>query len=252
MAAPFSSPLVFRHIRRGDEWNAGILKVSALPISAREEADFRAAAQILYERLETEHRDSVQEVFFQFHAFNPGHDVELLMKYGPNWMPDFGLGIWPEREPPRLWTKEEFEEMEVGSMRPMMYKACRITADDRSRRHAWDTMLGRGHLLLIGVSDPVEFFKAERRVFQPSIQERLLASFPFYVPFLTASVLVSSPTIQLDAWLPFVRYYLRESAEDQGLLVISQKSLTSLLAGFNTQEVEDSLSRGNPSSALPG
>ena len=97
-------------------------------------------------------------------------------------------------------------------------------------------MLGRGHLLFIAVTDSNAFFDAVARAFLPRIEEPALTSFPFYVPFVDANGLVSRNDDELEASLPHVLFYLRESVEDQGVLVLSRQPLAPLLEGLPVRQ----------------
>ena len=147
----------------------------------------------------------------------------LISPNGRDWMPRPGLGVWPARRPPAMWTKEDFENLEPG--RPpqgAVFPTFRISAPGEARERARATIYGTGAVLEVLTRDSGDVL-VERgtQLLLPTIQEPAYRSFPFYLPLLDAAALANVPYDKLQAWLCGASVYLRESIDDGGLLLVS-------------------------------
>jgi len=162
--------------------------------------------------------------------------VRELSRNGRHWMPDFGLGIWPDREPPRMYEDRDFLDLEYGAKFPqMVHSVVKAGMTEDAALHAWRTMFGTGSTILTladGSSD--NMLEAVREPLLAAIQDESFRSFPWYFPLLGRNSLGHEKEGLLDCWLGPACVYIRESEEDSGLLAISRMDLKPALlaAGF--------------------
>lgn len=74
------------------------------------------------------------------------------------------------------------------------------------------------HALLEG--DVQQYHESLRELLLPPVIEEALRGHPFYMPLLGARSLRTVTVDMLDAWMGSPRVYVRESVEDQGVLVV--------------------------------
>jgi hypothetical protein len=139
--------------------------------------------------------------------------------------------VWPDREPPTVWTKEDFENLDFGEQpRTLMYQVLRVTTGVEAREDARNTMLGIGAVTQLMTTGGTEaLLKAGIETLLPPIQDPAFTAFPYYMPLLEAKSLEGAKTAQLDKWLCGAAVYLRESVEDQAILIASREPLAGLL-----------------------
>ena len=147
----------------------------------------------------------------------------LLSPNGREWMPRPGLGVWPARRPPALWTKQDFENLEPGHPpQEAVFPTFRISTPGEVRERARATVYGTGAVLEVLTRDSGDVLvKRGTQLLLPTIQEPAYRSFPFYMPLLDAGSIANVTYDKLNIWLCGASVYLRESIDDGGLLVIS-------------------------------
>jgi hypothetical protein len=152
-----------------------------------------------------------------------------------------GLGVWPDRSAPTIWTPRDFEDLMPGEApRTVMYQVLRVTANDsETRTAARQIMLGLGTVLQIGYVENTNIIEEGRRTLLPNITDASFTCFPFYVPLLDMKAVTSSTADQLDLWACGGSLYIRESTEDRGLLIISKQRLDAMLQNIGAV-VDDS------------
>ena len=202
-----------------EPWFACVLS-AAYPVEQAAVVRYQKACAILLDRVPAFAFPSNQEVLLQFDRFYAARDVPRLQRNARAWMPEIGLGIWPHRGSPTLWSRQEFEDTPVGKLRPLMHKVFRIQPDPRAVASAWEEYLGSGVLVRCGVKDPSRFYQEAMDNFQPTITEPALKSFPLYAPLLEGAALKDASSDQLAQWLCGAEAYARESAEDEGLFLL--------------------------------
>jgi hypothetical protein len=171
--------------------------------------------------------DGTLEVFIQLTQFGGGK--KRLAAHGSEWVPELGLGVWPDRPAPTLWTEEDIANLIPGSkLRPLMHQVLRIAGS--AREDASNKMLDLGTILQIVTQDnDKRLLERTRERLLPSIKEPSLRNFPFYVPLLERKSLESAAPEQLEDWFCGATAYIRESFEDNGILVASREPLTPML-----------------------
>ncbi len=156
----------------------------------------------------------------------------ILADHGKKWLPDVGLGVWPDREPPGIWTTEELESFSPGGkLRPLMFQVFRITAGYEARAEARDRMFSFGPVLEILTAENSEIFLASaKEVYLRFIQDRSYRCYPYYVPLLEGKTLEKAQSRELQEWCTGITLYIRQSFEDQGILIATSVPLAETLA----------------------
>jgi hypothetical protein len=211
-------------------WEGLLLPVSSFPVPTWEFPALRSFVASLGAALAPS-ANLATEVFIQFTQLHVDDGGSRLSDHAKDWMPQLGLGVWPDREPPTLWTKEDFELLPVGARpRQLCYQVFRICAPQRARAEARDLMFGRGAIIEVIIENPSEEFFAKSKAFLlPPIKEKSFHSFPFYLPLLEGKSARNGRPRQLENWLCGASAYIRESVEDNGILILSREPLTPIL-----------------------
>ncbi len=204
-----------------DPWSGFLLHLSGFPtaeaelIPAREFV--RNVAALLVKR-----EGGFVETFVQFTQLHLGDGAKRLSSRGREWLPRMGLGVWPDRDPPHSWSIEELRDILPGEkVRPLMDIALRVTAPAK-QDEARDAMLGIGTVLQFIVPDREGFIKAARDLLLPPITDPSYTSFAFYVPLLQGASIRNATAGQLESWMCGARAFLRESPEDEGILLVAR------------------------------
>jgi hypothetical protein len=183
--------------------------------------------------------------WIQMTNLHQGDTAQQLSKNGARWRPELGLGVWPDREPPRLWTQADFQELSLGQPPPaLMHTVFHLSKGDQAAKDAWEQLFGSGTLVYALLSTTAqEFHQTMTDELLPLIREEALRGYPFYMPLLDGKSLqtacgrhvgrqakpVSPTETPLYKWMGVARFYVRESAEDKGLFI-----LTSLPGAFDS------------------
>ncbi|HEY6370007.1 MAG TPA: hypothetical protein VIX37_05470, partial [Candidatus Sulfotelmatobacter sp.] len=164
-----------------------------------------------------------------------GDGSARFSQHGREWMPALGLGVWPDREPPTLWTKQYFQSLTGDeNPRPLMYQVYRLTAGSKDK--ARNTMLGLGTVLQIMTRDNADaVLERMRAQLRAPIKHPSFTSFPFYVPLLEGKSVGGIPDERLQAWCCGASVYLRESVEDRAILIASSEPVTPMLRELGGQ-----------------
>lgn len=207
-----------RQLAAPEGWCACILEAE-YPVEGERVHPYRNRVQRLLDASDLFAPPWGQQVLLQFDRLRPGEDVALLRQNARVWLPDIGLGVWPHREAPRLWSRDEFIDTPMEELRPLMHRIFRVDADPAATRSAWETMLGLG-IIRIASHDLDAFYQRAMDCFLPRIEEPSFQSFPFYLPLLEARTLEKATSDDVLSWLDGVDAYMRESSEDGGLLMV--------------------------------
>ena len=126
-----SPVLTLQEVSAPQGWTAALLQ-QQLPIDDDEQLlAYRDAVAKLMERLTPFSEVHAEEVFLQFGRCRPDREIKLLQANARLWMPEFGVGIWLHGDPPHTWTRDEFEEAEPGTLRPVIERVVRVQRDPR-------------------------------------------------------------------------------------------------------------------------
>jgi hypothetical protein len=178
-----------------------------------------------------------------FVHLGPGRDrstAHLFADHARNWIPEMGLGVWPHRPPPRQWKAEDLEEMDPAAGMPaLLLSLYRVTADANVRLNAMATMLGTGcGVQLISRTDSAALLRDLKELFLSIIHDRVFRIFPWYVPLLEQAALAEPQhPITLRA-MQNISLYIRESPEDQGILIVSSEPLNEIIEQLGLELVE--------------
>ena len=214
---------------------AGLLRVRQFPL-AGEEMDaiclmLRFLGEVAVQEYKLHH-----EILLQLWSLSPQTGGDILSANVTEWSPKFGLGVWPNRKPPQAWTEEMLVDAAAAALRGQeperpSNRLLRLTAAESQRTDAAAKMRGFGAQIEIFAKDSIELIEERARdLFLPTIVESRFQNEPFYLPLLDgASLSNSGAASQLQAWLCGIDLYIRESAEDRGILLISSLPLEPLL-----------------------
>lgn len=173
----------------------------------------------------------------QYNQLNLGGAAGILSAKAHAWGVDWGLGYWPERTPPTLWTADDFSNLGIGEMpRPMMHQVFGITKGDDAVMEAATTMIGLGPVILTLCEGGPAAVKAKaREQFHPLIQEPALKNFAYYFPLLCADTLAETNAERLPSWTCGIAFYLRESPEEEGVFIASKCPLAGTLEAIGAK-----------------
>lgn len=210
-----------------EPWDAVLLRVSGFPIPE----DERAVVSSLIGRvatLLTNGRSLSAETFLQVEQLDDKNCRRVYAQSAPSWIPEVGLGVWPDRDPPSIWTRDEFMNAVPGEkLRPLMYQIVRITSSLQMKLQAFSAMLPYGPVLqILTADDPETFLEKATLLLLPAISDPSFTCYPFYVPLLDGKSLCSATYEQLHTWSCGASVYIRESFEDKGILIVSHEPLS--------------------------
>jgi hypothetical protein len=210
-------------IRQDEACDAYMLPVSGFPIPEGELHGARWLLDVLTSELTTR-KGAVIDVFLQLFQFSGAKDQ--LHRSAPRWRPKLGLGVWPDREPPSLWTREDFLKLMPGErIRPPMYELLMITGPVAERNQARNAVLPFGSVIQVISPDSADLLARARQLLLPRITHGAFANFPYYVPLLEGHSLRNASAEQLQQWFCGAMTYIRESEEDHGILIASPRPL---------------------------
>jgi hypothetical protein len=226
--------LVLKVIPLEPPWEACLLAVSSFPMTGEELQKSLALMGSLTAALSRKYGLSA-ETFLQLEQLKPAEARICLSDNGRDWLPEVGLGVWPNRDAPATWTQEEFMNIVPGEkLRPLMFQVFHVTASAATKAH--DAMFAFGSTLQILTTGPIDVVLQKAKAkFLPKINDRSYRSFPFYVPLLDEEAVKTAPKGQLDEWLCGASAYIRGSYEDKGVLILSNVPLAESLRSLGGQ-----------------
>lgn len=156
------------------------------------------------------------------------------------WIPETGLGVWPNRPAPRMWKLEDLEELDTTSgMPPLLNSLFRVTADVNMRLDAMTIMTGTGCALqLVSRVESQVLLRDLKEIFLNFIEDRIFRIFPWYVPLLDKVMLVEPIAPLVLSVMRGVSLYARESAEDGNILILSAEPLADILPHLGCKQTE--------------
>jgi hypothetical protein len=165
------------------------------------------------------------------------HEVgRLLQENLQLWQPRLGMGLFPNRQPPTTLTQEAFmdanaDRIQQKAVELPAYRMAYLDADAGERRRAAVLQFGAGALTqMFSDGSFAEMQEAGRRTYLPTITAPVYTHERFYLPLLDRSALSTSPSPErFESWMGRIHFYVRESAEDGGVLIVSRLPLQPLL-----------------------
>jgi len=165
-----------------------------------------------------------------------GNRKEEFTSHLRDWRPMSGLGVWPDRPPPRLWRTTDLFRMMLGQDVPLMFRVARL-ANQSAESDAFYRLMGSGMVMAISHAGSTEnLLQLYKNRYLPSIQEPNLRILPFYVPLLDAKSVGKRGAAELSDWLGSASLYIRESPEDKGMLVITNLDVDPLLTAAGAKK----------------
>jgi|GEM_PF-1601618 len=152
----------------------------------------------------------------------------------PKWRPRMGIGIWPAREPPRLPTKEDFESIKPGEA-PVQHRfpLVRVATGLDSRMEALRTMADLGNVVAVATRDDSKgYLQRTKDLLTPAITEPAYLGSGFYAPLLDWASVEKAEAASMESWLAGASLYVRESLEDNGVVIVSPEPMTSVFEGM--------------------
>src|ERR1700750_730427 len=162
-------------------------------------------------------------LWLQGKALHTPETVNLLVEHARDWMPDLGLGIRPGGEPPRMLNAEDLNQLKRDQMpRPKHETACFLM---NGAETALPLFFGTGAVIYCLLSASAEvYLKEQGELWLPTIQDPAFRAHPFYLPLLDCKSLENQPSSTLEQWMGRAVFYLRESPENGGVLIVSSIS----------------------------
>lgn len=156
--------------------------------------------------------------------------VQTLSRNARDWSPNMGLGLWPGEPPPRTMTGKDILDLEWGSKpRLAMHKVAGLNAEAGVLHSAWTTMFGFGSTILtLGPGGSKRMLEETRATLKAPITDEGFQDFPFYFPLLGKKALATATAGELDLWLGSTQVYLRESEEDEAILLLTRTAAPTL------------------------
>lgn len=156
--------------------------------------------------------------------------VLRLSRNAREWKPTYGLGLWPDQAPPSMLKPEDILNMEWGAKPRLPYHSVTMLhASDTVLQTAWSTMFGTGSTVLtLGPGGGGALLHATREYLKRPIIDESFMDFPFYFPLLGLNTLRHATASQIDGWLGPAQLYLRESEEDNAVLLLARIPLERL------------------------
>lgn len=110
------------------------------------------------------------------------------------------------------------------------FTVVRVTAEPDARIEALRVMGDLGNVLLVaGRSDSEDYLAKTKQVLTERITEQAYLGAAFYVPLLDWASVEGAQTDELEQWLAGASLYVRESLEDNGVIVVSAEPLAGAL-----------------------
>ena len=180
------------------------------------------------------------ESFIQIGQVREQEATRLFSGHARNWMPETGLGVWPNRPAPRMWKMEDMENIESASgTGPLLNSVFRVMAPANARLDAMTTMLGTGcGLQLVSRVESAVLLRDMKELFLGFIEDRVFRIFPWYVPLIEKAVLGEPMESFIASALRGISLYIRESPEDGGILIVSAQPLAEIFTQLGCEQME--------------
>ncbi|HMF65576.1 MAG TPA: hypothetical protein VK608_15910 [Edaphobacter sp.] len=216
-------------------WHAYAIPVPDFPIKPETRGLLNGAIRTVLDRLRGTPPLELS-VWLLMDSLHKEGAVRQLSRHGKEWAPEFGLGIWPDREPPRMYKDSDFLDLEFGQEMPaMMHSIVRIGGTEGAAREAWNVMFGLGSTIVTLALDGTDaVLDAVRDALTRRITDESFQSFAFYFPLIGTAALAQASVEEMDEWMGPVQVYARESEEDRAVLLLSRSNAVEALkaAGF--------------------
>ena len=221
-----SSLTTVRALGRQHDFYAYVLPTGDYPVATSERERYLGILADSLETLDALDGGSPENLLQVWKLHHEGASKQVSIN-GRAWIPVTGVGVWPDREPPHVWTVEEFSQFEPGKVpRPPIFMVFRLKGAREQRENVLPLMGGRGAMIQAGVAGDLEaFYQQCSQYFRDFIVEPLHLAYPFFFPLLEAKTLPALSAEVSERVLGGLRYYVRESPEDNGVFILSRSDL---------------------------
>jgi hypothetical protein len=236
-----------------EPWKAWLFPLPAFPLPDEHVEAYRAAMLHFAERIAAPHNWN-EALALQLWKMSGKHGGDVLQQHMDQWPSDLGFGVWPNRPAPIGWTDEGIQDAAAAVYRGdeptlPMHRMLLFKMEDReSYRNALKQMSGFGMAIQFFSSNPIADLKQRGRdEFLPCITDPRFRSGRIYLPVLDSeSMRAAKDAAELERWLCGVDMYIRESAEDRGLLVIARRPSDRVNETLNELAERIVANRGGP------
>jgi len=174
------------------------------------------------------------EVFMQLEQLDAAGCREAFQDNAGMWIPQAGLGVWVDRDPPQKWTEAELANIVPGDkLRPIMFQVFRVSTEQKTRVDARCTMLQFGPVLEIQTPQGEAYLQSSSPIFKEGISDRSFTCFPYYVALMEAKTISNAKPEQLNLWFRGMSVYVRQSFEDKGILIAAAAPLGPIFEDMN-------------------
>lgn len=213
---------VLERISVASPLEAAVLRTGRFPLDKKVRESLVGVLQSWFQTL-AEKESLEQAMWLQGAELHRSDTVDLLVKHAAEWMPDIGLGVRPDGEPPRMLRDDDFRKRRWDApIKPKHETAFHLMNGAVAAKSAFRQLCGSGTVVYCLLDAPVQVYLAEQRMlWLPKITEPAFRAHPFYMPLIHTSSLEKKDIATLLLWMGRARLYLRESVEDEGVLVVS-------------------------------
>jgi hypothetical protein len=220
--------LTLKSVSVAENYEAYVLPVSGYPMphAERDRVDsfVRAFCAVAAKRWSLS-----PEVFMQLEQLDTEGCRETFGDNARDWLPQTGLGVWVDRDPPQKWTEAELANIVPGDkLRPIMYQVFRVSTELKTRVDAASLMLRFGPVIEILTPLGEAYLPESSPIFKEGIVDRSFTCFPYYVALMEAKTLTNASPEHLKRWFQGMSVYVRQSFEDKGILIASAVPLTQI------------------------
>jgi len=201
-------------------WGAVVI-TQAFPVPPERLPDYRLLMDTLL-KLAPEAQSTGEEAFLQMDRIHFKEQASLFRTLGSK-TGDFGLGYYPDQPAPTTWSRAEFlKAMPPAKLRPLFHEVMKVeTIIQDAVLTLSHHFLGGGAWVHLFCKDRDVFYKRATEQFKPlATANHAFQMFPYFAPLLTRHAIETVDTATLDAWSCEAQLYLRESSEDNGLLIL--------------------------------
>ncbi len=172
----------------------------------------------------------------QFWKLSAQSGSGILAENVQEWTPEYGLGIWPGRRSPQAWNETLMMDAAAALFRgnePELpaYRLLRLKASPDDLDDVVEELRGLGVLLqAFSIQTTKVLDTSLKETYLPQVTEPSFRRADFFAPLLDCKVLAGARSAQdIDRWMGGIDLYIRESGEDEGVLVLSRFPLSSFL-----------------------
>ena len=208
-------------------WVAYSVRVSGFAIAEAEAGNLHAALKALIDLIQDGPAAGNLSLWLLTDSLHKDGAVKELARHGREWGPQFGLGIWPDKEPPRSFSENDFLDMHADDSPPQSHAHTVVWIDAAASvvQSAWRTMFRRGSTIVtITSGQPSAMLQKVRRALTEKIRDESFQAFPFYFPILGRETVVGATAEELEGWLGTTQLYIRESEEDKAILLLTRNT----------------------------